>query len=175
MTKPLRLLTVAVVLLLSGIFLNSCTEEMPILTPNSGSSSASNKSIIALNIGNSAYSLKNQDPGFAIFASVSTGTGTSTYTQYNITGSNGSQTNALDFILAYGLDAKNKYVVTTSQLDFNNKTYTTLNLAGNAKLTIDKMDANTNTASGNFSYYLYDSVFTPTDSIYVTGSFNIVK
>jgi hypothetical protein len=175
MTKPVRLFKIAVMLLLSGVFLNSCTEEMPVLTPLSGSGITSNKSIITVNIGNSTYSLKNQDPGYAIFASASTGSGTSTYTQYNITGSNGSQTNALDFILAYGLNTNNKYIVTTSLLDYNNKTYSTLNLTGAAKLTVDKMDANASTANGSFGYYLYDDIFTPTDSIYVSGTFNIVK
>ncbi len=167
-----RKLFAPAMLLLSSIFLQACTEEMPILAPLNG---ASNNSTIVLNINNAAYTLTNKAPGYAIFANVTSGTGTTSTTQYNVTGSKGTQTNALDFILAYEINTANKYVLATSQLDFNNKTYTTVNSSGAAKLTVDKMDATANTATGSFGYYLYDSVFTPTDSIYVSGTFNIVK
>lgn len=162
-------------LLLSAFFLNSCTEEMPVLKPLSGT--AINKSSIVIKVNNSTYTLTNKEPGYAIFVPVTLGTGASSYTEYSVNGSNGSETNVLDFGFSYILNSTtNQYVITSSQLQLNNKNYVTLNSSGAAQLKVDKMDAAANTGSGSFSYYLYDSVYnTPTDSVFVSGTFNIIQ
>lgn len=179
MSKPLnfgRMFFTPAMLFLCGVFLQSCTEEMPILKPLNGSAKTSNASNIALKVNNTTYSLTNKDPGYAIFVPITTGTGSSTATQYSINGSNSSQTNLLDFGFSYILDStNNKYLLTSGQLTLNNKNYATINSSGTAKLTVAKMDTLALTAAGNYSFYLYDSPFSPTDSIYVSGTFNIVK
>jgi hypothetical protein len=178
MIKPLtfkKAVAAFAMLFLCGISLYSCTEEMPILNPNSISSISNNSSIV-VNINNSAYVIKNKTPDYAIFASITSGTNNTSNTQYNVSGSSSSKTAPIDFVLAFATDSlSKKYIVTTSQVDVNNKTYTTLNKFGDAKLTVSKMDEKANTATGTFGYYLYDSVFTPTDSIFVSGTFNIIK
>ncbi len=163
----------AAMLLLCGTFLQSCTEEMPILAPLNGTT---NNSKIVLNVNNATYTLTNKNPGYVFFAPITVGTGSSSNIQYNVNGSNGLQTNAVDFIIDFGLNANNKYVLVGSQLNLNNKSYTTVyNNTGKAQLTINKIDTIANATSGSYAYYLYDSAFTPTDSIYVNGTFNIVK
>ncbi|MGI4730009.1 MAG: hypothetical protein ACRYGB_15675 [Janthinobacterium lividum] len=173
--KLRKALLAPAMLFLCGVFLQSCTEEMPILSANDLIGKTSNASSIALKVNTANYTLVNKDPGYAIFAPVTSGTGTTSNIQYNVSGSNGLQTGTVDFVLAYTLTSSNTYVLTTSQLDLNNKTYTTLNASGNAQLTIVKMDVTANTASGSYGYYLYDSPSSPTDSVYVSGTFNIVK
>lgn len=161
------------ILFLCSIFLHSCTEEMPILTPLSDP----NTSSIVLNIQNKTYKVVNRLPGYVFFANVTVGSGNALYSQYNISGSNGSQTNAIDYVLTFGPENANSgnYVFGTSQLTFNNKTYTTTNASGKAVIKIDALDTYVNTASGSFAYYLYDKVLSPTDSVYVTGTFNVIK
>lgn len=162
-------------LLLCGIFLQSCTEEMPILTQLSKST---NGNVIILNIKNKAYTLKNVNPGFVYFTNITAGgSANSSFQQYGLAGSNGNETNPLDCIINFDTDSVHvgKYVLSTSQVNYNNVTYTTSNASGNAKFTVNQLNATTNTTSGSFAYYLYDSVFVPTDSIYVSGTFNIVK
>lgn len=179
MLKPLSLgrkLLAPAMLLLTGIFLQSCADEVPILQPLNGSGKTSNASNIALKVNNTSYTLTNKDPGYAIFVPITTGTGTSSATQYSINGSNGSQTNTLDFGFSYILNTtSNKYLLTGGQLTINNKSYATINSSGTAQLTVDKMDVLAFTATGKYSFYLYDTPFSPTDSIYVSGTFNIVK
>jgi len=179
MIKPFsfhKALFASAMLLLCGIFLQSCTEEIPILKPRNGSGTTSNNSNIVVKVNNTAYTLTNKAPGYAIFVPVTTGTGASSSTQYSVNGSNGIQTNVLDFGFSYiSNSVNNKYVLKSAQLEINNKTYTTLNSSGTAQLTVDKMDVAALTSSGSFSYYLYDSPYSPTDSIYVSGTFNIVK
>ncbi len=162
-------------LFLCGIFLQSCTEEMPILKPLSVN--PSNSSFIILNIKNKAYTLKNVNPGFVYFTNITAGTGNSTMQQYGIAGSDGNEKNPLDCIINFDTDSVHagKYVLSSSQLNYNNIVYTTNNTFGNAKFTVDQLNNATNTANGSFAYYLYDSVYTPTDSVYVSGTFNIVK
>ncbi|MGI4021039.1 MAG: hypothetical protein ACRYFA_05995 [Janthinobacterium lividum] len=162
-----------VTLLLCGMFLQSCTEEMPILTPLSDP----NTSRIVLNIKYKTYKIIDKLPGYVFFANVTVGSGNTLYSQYNVSGSNSSQTNAIDYLLTFGPDSVNtsNYVFGTSQLTFNNKTYTTTNKSGKAIIKVDALDTYVNTASGSFAYYLYDNVLSPTDSIYVTGTFNIIK
>lgn len=162
-----------VTLILCGIFLQSCTEEMPILTPLSDP----NISSVVLNIQNKTYRVVNKLPGYVFFANVTVGSGNSLYSQYNISGSNSSQTNAIDYVLTFGPDNanSNNYVFGSSQLTFNNKTYTTTNVSGKAVIKINSLDTYANTASGSFAYYLYDKVTSPTDSVYVTGTFNVIK
>lgn len=166
-------------LFLCGIFLQSCTEEMPILKPNDLKVTTSTTSTIMVNVDKSTFTLKNTDPGYAFFASSSIGTGSSSNTQYNISGSNGLQTNTVDFIIDFNLNASKQYILLGSKLDINNKSYSTVynGLTGipKALLTITKMDTIANTASGSYAYYLYNSASTSTDSIYVSGTFNIVK
>jgi hypothetical protein len=160
-------------LLLCGIFLQSCTEEMPILTPNYNF----NESTIVFNVNNKPYIVVNKTPGYVYFANVTVGSNNTLYSQYNISGSNGSQTNPIDYLLTFGPDNTNtnNYIFGTSQVTFNKKTYSTINANGKAKIIVDKLDTGNNTASGSFSYYLYDSVSSPKDSIYISGTFNIVK
>jgi hypothetical protein len=164
-----------VMLLLCGLFLHSCTEEMPILTPNSAFTSGI--SAIVFKVNNTPYTIVNKVPGYVYFANVTVGSNNNLYSQYNISGSNGSQTYPIDYLLTFGPDSTNtnNFVFGTSQVTINKKTYSTINANGKAKLTIDKIDTNNNTAAGSFSYYVYNSVFSPTDSIYVSGTFNIVK
>ncbi|RYX82021.1 hypothetical protein EON73_04515 [bacterium] len=166
-------------LLLSGIFLQSCVEEMPILKPSDVSKTVSTNSTIVVNVNKSVITLKNTNPGYVFFASATVGIGANN-TQYDISGSNGLQTNAVDFDINFNLNSTSKkYVLLGSQLNFNNKSYTTvyngMNGIEKAKLTFNKIDTIANTANGSYAYYLYDSAFTPTDSIYVSGTFNIVK
>lgn len=163
-------------LLLCSIFLQSCTEEMPILSPNNVSGTSSNSSSIVVNVNKSTFTLNNKAPGYAFFAAGTVGTGSSSNTQYNVSGSNGLQTNAVDFIIDFSLNTSKKYLLVGSQLDFNNKSYTTVyNGTGKSQLTINKIDTIANTASGSYAYYLYNSASSPTDSVYVSGTFNIVK
>lgn len=167
-----RIFTLAL-LLLCSFFLHSCTEDMPILTPLSDP----NISTIVLNIQNKTYKVVNKLPGYVFFANVTVGSGNALYSQYNVSGSNSSQTNAIDYVLTFGPDKTNtsSYAFGTSQLNFNNKTYITNNTSGKATIKIDALDTNVNTASGSFAYYLYDKIVSPTDSIYVTGTFNVMN
>lgn len=163
-------------LFLCAIFLQSCTEEMPILKPSDLNGTASTNSTIVVNVDKTAYTLKNAAPGYAIFAGVTIGSGTAATTQYNVSGSNGLKANRVDFLIDFGLDANKKYVVLGSQLDLGDKSYTTLyNQTDKAQLTVTKMDTIANTATGSYAYYLYNSTASPTDSVYVSGTFNIVK
>lgn len=163
-------------LLLCGIFLQSCTEEMPILKPSDLSGTTSTNSTIVVNVNKSTFTLKNTAPGYAYFATIGIGSGTSASTQYNVNGGNGLKTNAVDFILNFGLDANKKYVLLGSQLDFNEKNYATIyNQTSKAQLSISKIDTIANTTSGSYACYLYNSAASSTDSIYVSGTFNIVK
>lgn len=165
-------------LLLSGIFLQSCVEEMPILKPSDVTKIASSSSTLIVNVDKSTFTLKNADPGYVFFAGGTVGTGTNS-TQYNISGSNGLQTNAVDFIINFNMNDNKKYVLLGSRLNFNNKSYTTvyngLNGIEKAQLTFNKIDTIANTANGSYGYYLYNSASTQPDSIYVSGTFNIVK
>lgn len=163
-------------LFLCGIFFQSCTEEMPILKPSDLNGNTSTSSNIVVNVDKTAYTLKNVAPGYAIFFGVTLGSGTSATTQYNVSGSNGLKANGVDFLIDFGLDANKNYVVLGSQLDLGDKSYTTLyNQTSKMQLTVAKMDTIANTASGNYAYYLYNSTVSPTDSVYVSGTFNIVK
>ncbi len=163
-------------LLLCGIFLQSCTEEMPILSPNDLIGKTSNSSSIVVNVNKSVFTLNNKAPGYAFFAVGTVGTGSSSNTQYNVSGSNGLQTNGIDFIIDFDLNTSKKYVLVGSKLNFNDKSYTTVyNGTKKAQLTINKMDTIANTINGSYAYYLYNSASSPTDSIYVSGTFNIVK
>ena len=162
-------------LLLCGIFLQSCTEEMPILKPSDLSANSSGSTIV-VNANKSTFTLKNVAPGYAYFAPIGLSSGTYSGTQYNVNGGNGLKDNSVDFVLDFGLDAGKKYVVLSSQLDLGDKSYTTLNNQNvKAQLTVTKLDTIANAASGSYAYYLYNSAVSPTDSIYVNGTFNIVK
>ncbi|MVN21975.1 hypothetical protein [Mucilaginibacter arboris] len=169
-----RAIIALAMLLLCGIFLQSCTEEMPILVPRS---KAINGSVIVLNIRNKAYTIRNENPGFVYFTNITPGSGNNLSQQYGIAGSDGSPTNPLDCIINFNADSVHagNYILSTSQVNYNNVTYTTSNPSGNAKFKVNQLNAAANTTSGSFAYYLYDSVFIPTDSIYVSGTFSITK
>ncbi len=169
-------------LLLSGIFLQSCTEEMPILHPPSGASSSgigttSSKSVINLSINNNANNITNNKPNNILFTSVAGGATLPLLKLYTFAGNNGSQTNNLTFGASFHTDTigNKKFIFDSSQLLFNKKTYTTFNISGTAKFTVDKLDDVANTASGSFGYYVYDAIINPTDSVYVSGTFNFMK
>jgi hypothetical protein len=177
MTKPVRLLSAAVMLLLSGIFLNSCTEDMPILMPIS--SSVSTKSTVIVNVKNtnSTYSINDIRPSTVVFATTGKDPAYPLYRQYGFDATNNSQTNLLDFAVSFHTDTagSRRYTLELSQLTVNKKTYSTANIYGNAVFKVEKLDGTGNTATGSFGYFLYDDITSPTDSIYVSGTFNIVK
>ncbi len=178
MIKPFsfhKALFAPAMLLLCGIFLQSCTEEIPILKPRS--SSVSSKSTIVLNVNNTAYTINDVSPNTIEFRETSRDPAFPLYRQYGIAASNNSQTNLLDYALSFHTDTvgSKKYTLEISQLTINKKTYSTANIYGNAAFKVDKLDAVDNTTSGSFGYFVYDDILTPTDSIYVSGTFNIVK
>ncbi|RYY07417.1 MAG: hypothetical protein EOP43_03310 [Sphingobacteriaceae bacterium] len=162
-------------LLLCGIFLQSCTEEMPVLTPLD--ITVSSKSTIVLKINNTTSTINNVLPGNIEFRETSRDPAFPLYRQYGIAASNNNQTNLLDYAVAFHTDTagSKNYTLEISQLTINKKTYSTANIYRNAVFKVDKLDATNNTTTGSFSYYVYDDILSPKDSIYVTGSFNILK
>ena len=163
------------VLLLCGIFLQSCTEEMPLLKPSD--TSVSSKSTVVLNINNTASTINSVSPQTIEFRETSRDPAFPLYRQYGIAASNNNQTNLLDYAVAFHTDTagSKNYTLEICQLTMNKKTYSTANIRGNAVFKVDKLDATANTATGSFRYYLYDDILSPKDSIFITGSFNIVK
>lgn len=185
MIKPLisrKVFFVPAILLLCGIFLQSCTEEMPILTPASGYSSSvpgsvSSKSVINLKINNAPNDITNVKPGIILFNIISGGTTLPRFRNYLIAGDNGSTTNRVLYSVTFHSDSvgNNIYVFDGSQVIINKKTYTSFNISGTNKFTVAKLDEIASSTSGSFGYYVYDDVLHPTDSLYVTGAFNIFK
>lgn len=165
---------VVAMLLLCSVFLHSCTEEMPILMPLN---TVYKVNSVTLTINGKSYIIINKTPGYVNLTSITAGAGTSLYSQSNISASNSNAGDLISFIINFGPDTKNagNYVLSTSQLSFNNKIYTTVNADGKANLKVANLNSNNNTANGTFGYYLYNSTKNPTDSIYVSGSFNILK
>lgn len=170
------------ILLLSGIFLQSCMEEMPILVPQNGTLTGttgmvSSKSTISLNINNNPQNISNIKPNNIIFTNVTGGASLPLFKEYFIVGDNGNQTSSLSYSASFHTDTvgSKNFVFESSQLFFNKKTYTTFNISGTAKFNIEKLDDAANTVSGTFGYYVYDDILKPTDSVYVSGSFNILK
>jgi len=157
-------------LLLCSIFLHSCTEEMPILNPLN---TVYKVNSVSLSIDGKSYVIINKTPGYVNLTSITAGSGTSLYSQSNISASNSNSGNLVNFIINFGPDSKNSgsYLLSTSQISVNNKTYTTTNADGKANLKVTNLDLNNKTANGTFGYYLYNS----TDSIYVSGTFTILN
>ncbi len=167
-------------LILFGVFLQSCTEEIPILKPlnrSSNSITVSSKSTISLNFNNTANTITNINPSNILFSTMPGGASLPLLKSYIVAGNNGSKTSNLLYGVSFHTDTigNNKFIFDSSQLVINKKTYTTFNISGKVKFTVDKLDDTANTASGSFSYYVYDDIIKPTDSIYVSGSFNILK
>ena len=162
-------------LLLCSIFLQSCSEEMPILKPLT--SSPSSKSTVVLNINNTVYTINDVSPSTIEFAQTNTDPTQPLYRQYGIAASNNDQTNLLDYAVTFHTDTvgSKNYGLEVCLLNINKKSYATANPYGNAVFKVDKIDAANNTTSGSFSYFVYDDILSPTDSIYVRGTFNIVK
>lgn len=161
-------------LLLCGIFLQSCTEEMPILT---SANTTITGSYIKLNIDNKAYTIVNKLPGYVYFSNITVGVGTNLVAQLTVAGNNGNQNNLLDYALNFSEDTSKagSYDFASSKLSLNGKSYITTNPYGKAKLNINQLDDTAKTANGSFAYYVYNSASNPTDSVYVTGTFNVVK
>lgn len=178
MLKPIsfgRKLLAPAMLLLTGIFLQSCADEVPILMPLSGS--VSSKSIVVLNFKNTTYTINDVKPGTILFAVTGTDPKFPLYKQYGFDATNNSQTDLLDYAVSFHTNTvgSKKYTLEVSQVTLNKKTYSTANIYGNAVFKVDKLDAANNTTSGSFSYFVYDDILSPTDSIYVSGTFNIAK
>lgn len=169
-------------LLLCSIFLQSCSEEMPILTPQNGYTSSapgsvSSKSMINLKINNASNDISNVKPEIILFNIVSGGTTLPQFRNYLIAGDNGSTTSRVLYSVTFHSDSvgNNIYVFDGSQIIVNKKTYTSFNISGANKFSVTKLDEKTYSTSGNFGYYVYNNVLHPTDSLYVAGSFNILK
>ena len=185
MIKPFifrKALFAPAMLLLGSIFLHSCTEEMPILKPlgtysNYVPATVSSKSMINLKINNTQSDITNTKPGTIVFNVVTGGTTLPNFRTYLIAGDNGSTTNRALYSVTFHSDSvgNNIYVFDGSQVIVNKKTYTSFNISGSNKFSVTKLDEKTNTAVGSFSYYVYDDALHPTDSLYVTGAFNIFK
>ncbi|RYE26663.1 MAG: hypothetical protein EOP42_20505 [Sphingobacteriaceae bacterium] len=176
--SPLRKALLApAMLFLCGIFLQSCTEEMPILSPDDLSAKSSSKSTVVINVNNAVYTINDVKPSTIIFATTGTDPQFPLYKQYGFDATNNNQANMLDYAVSFHTDTvgSKKYTLEISQLTLNKKTYSTANIYGNAVFKVDKLDAANNTTSGSFSYFVYDDILTPKDSIYVSGTFNIVK
>lgn len=186
MLKPFisrKALFAPAMLLLCGIFLNSCREDMPILVPPSGltigtgTPSVSAKSTINLKINNTQNDILNVKPAVILFNIVTGGASLPLFRNYLIAGDNGSATNRVLYSVTFHSDSvgNNIYVFDGSQVIANKKTYTSFSISGANKFTVNKLDEKAYLTNGTFSYYVYDDVLHPTDSLYVTGSFNISK
>ncbi|MGI4021040.1 MAG: hypothetical protein ACRYFA_06000 [Janthinobacterium lividum] len=168
-------------LLLCGIFLQSCTEEMPALkspsSVNYSTGSASSKSIINLKINDVQRSITNVKPEIIIFNINSGGVALPSFRSYTLAGDNGNTTNRLVYSAAFHSDSvgNNTYIFDASQVIVGQKVYTSFNVSGKSNFKVDKVDEKAYTTSGSFGYYVYDNILMPKDSLYITGSFNIVK
>lgn len=186
MIKPLtfrKAVLASAMLFLCSISLHSCTEEMPILTPSggfissSGVGSVSSKSIVNIKINAVQSNITNVKPQNILFTINSGGSTMPSFRSYAIAGDNGSTTNRLLYSVAFHSDSagNNTYVFDGSQVIANKKIYTSFNISGSNKFSISKLDEKTYSTAGTFGYYVYDDILNPTDSLYVTGSFNILK
>lgn len=169
------------ILLLCGIFLQSCTEEMPVLQPTSGvnlsTGSVSTKSVINLKVNDVQKNITNVKPQVILFNINSGGVTAPSYRFYTLAGDNGSTTNRLLYSAAFHSDSvgNNIFIFDASQVIVGQKVYTSFNISGKSNFKVDKVDEKAYTTSGNFGYYVYDDILNPKDSLYVTGSFNIAK
>lgn len=168
-------------LLLCIVSLQSCWEEMPVLKPlnptDTVAGSVSSKSIIYLNINNAANNITNIKPSTILFTNVTGGATLPLFKEYFLIGDNESKSANVVYTVAFHTDTigSKKFIFESSELVVNKKTYSTFNISGSEVFAINQLDDNANTASGKFSYYLYDSVINPKDSIFVDGTFSILK